>query len=169
MHATKNTTGVTDFDFFIGDWQVRHRRLKERLLDCHEWLEFHGSTSVSKILGGTGNIDDNLLELPGGTYRAATLRVFDVDKGIWSIWWLDGRYPTHLDVPMQGKFINGIGEFYADDTFAGQAIRVRFLWSMPAPDQPRWEQAFSVDAGINWEINWVMDFQRTVLPAIPTF
>lgn len=163
MNSAENTTqdsGIKDFDFFIGNWQVKHRRLKERLANCQEWLEFDGNTSVSKILGGAGNIDDNLLEMPGAAYRAATLRSYDTEKDLWSIWWLDGRYPTQLDVPMQGRFANSIGEFYADDTFAGQAIRVRFLWSMPVPDQPRWEQAFSIDGGINWETNWVMDFQR---------
>jgi len=160
MSITKNTTGINDFDFFIGNWQVKHRRLKERMVNCQEWLEFDGSTSTSQIMGGAGNMDDNLLNMPGGAYRAATLRSFDAEKGIWSIWWLDGRYPAQLDVPMQGRFVNGEGQFYADDTFAGQAIRVRFLWSIPAPDQPRWEQAFSVDGGINWETNWVMDFQR---------
>lgn len=159
INATQ-TSGINDFDFFIGHWQVKHRRLKKRLAGCHEWLEFDGSTSASKILGGAGNIDDNLLEMPGGAYRAATLRSYDAEKGIWSIWWLDGRYPTHLDVPMQGRFVNGVGEFYADDTFAGQEIRVRFLWSIPAANQPRWEQAFSVDGGISWETNWIMDFQK---------
>ncbi len=160
MNITTNTAGVADFDFFIGNWKVKHRRLKERLANCQEWQEFDGNTSVSKILDGAGNVDDNLLDMPGGAYRAATLRSFDAEKGIWSIWWLDGRYPTQLDAPMQGRFVNGEGQFYADDTFAGQTIRVRFLWSIPAPDQPRWEQAFSVDDGIHWETNWIMDFQR---------
>ena len=163
MNSTNKSTqvsGISDFDFFIGNWQVKHRRLKERLANCHEWLEFRGNTSVVKILGGAGNMDDNLLDMPDGAYRAATVRAFDADKGIWSIWWLDGRYPTHLDVPMQGRFTNCIGEFYADDTFAGHTIRVRFLWSIPSADQPRWEQAFSVDGGVTWETNWVMDFTR---------
>jgi hypothetical protein len=164
MNTTINTVsiadGARDFDFFIGNWQVRHRRLKERLASCDEWLEFNGSTSVIAILGGAGNMDDNVLDMPGCKYRAATLRSFDIEKGIWSIWWLDGRYPTHLDTPMQGRFENGAGMFYADDTFAGKPIRVRFIWSMPAPDQPRWEQAFSVDGGISWETNWIMNFQR---------
>lgn len=160
INNATHVSGVGDFDFFTGNWQVKHRRLKERLANCDEWLEFGGSTSVISILGGAGNMDDNLLDMPGGAYRAATLRSYDAVKGLWSIWWLDGRYPTHLDVPMQGRFVNGTGEFYADDTFAGQAIRVRFLWNIPSEDQPRWEQAFSVDEGITWETNWVMEFTR---------
>jgi hypothetical protein len=57
---------ASDFDFFIGSWSVLHRRLTERLAECTEWEEFHGTTVTRKILGGMGNCDDNALELPGG-------------------------------------------------------------------------------------------------------
>ncbi|MBC3917235.1 DUF1579 domain-containing protein [Undibacterium sp. CY18W] len=160
MSTSTNTTGAADFDFFIGNWKVKHRRLKERLAQCQDWLEFTGTTSTIKIMGGAGNFDDNQLNMPDTPYCAATLRSFDASSGTWSIWWLDARYPGHLDTPMRGRFQNGIGEFYADDTFAGQPIRVRFLWTLPAPDMPRWEQAFSPDGGSTWETNWVMDFER---------
>ena len=59
-----NTSKHTDFDFFIGSWDVAHCRLKERLADCVEWEEFKGTTVVRKVLGGFGNVDDNVLELP---------------------------------------------------------------------------------------------------------
>lgn len=149
-----------DFDFFIGSWKVHHRRLKERLVGCDDWAEFGGSVVTRSILGGMGNFDDNVLELPEGTYSAVTIRTFDPARGSWSIWWLDGRNPGALDVPMVGSFHNGVGTFLADDVLDGKAIKVRFLWSMPAPDAPRWEQAFSADGGTLWETNWTMDFVR---------
>ena len=152
--------GAADFDFFIGDWQVAHKRLKERLKDCLEWDSFSGSCRTKKILGGAGNFDDNVLHMPNDTYHAATLRTFNAETGLWSIWWLDGRHPDQLDSPMRGQFIDGVGIFYADDMLNGQAIRVRFLWIRPSADQPRWEQAFSIDAGTTWETNWVMDFTK---------
>jgi len=153
-----------DFDFFVGTWTVRHRRLKERLKGCQDWEEFMGHSEMRKILGGLGNVDDNLLEFPGGSYRAVTLRSFDPASGQWSIWWLDGRAPGRLDVPVVGSFIEGVGNFYADDELDGRAIRVRFQWSLPEPERPRWEQAFSVDGGISWESNWVMHFERATTP-----
>lgn len=149
-----------DFDFFHGHWQVSHRRLKQRLAGCTEWDGFAGRSQCQPLLGGAGNVDDNELELPAGRYRAATLRSFDPASGEWAIWWLDARHPHQLDVPMKGRFIDGVGRFFADDVFEGRAIRVRFLWTMPAPDAPRWEQAFSSDGGQTWETNWVMDFRR---------
>jgi hypothetical protein len=32
--------GPNDFDFFIGNWRVHHRRLKERLAQNNDWEEF---------------------------------------------------------------------------------------------------------------------------------
>jgi hypothetical protein len=150
---------ATDFDFFIGTWRIHHRRLKERLVGCSQWELFEGRSKAQKLLGGLANVDDNLLHLPDGDYRALTLRSFDVATGQWSIWWLDGRHPGRLDAPMVGSFTGGVGHFYADDTYNGQAIRVRFLWTKRSElGQPRWEQAFSIDGGATWEVNWVMDF-----------
>ena len=31
-----------DFDFIIGDWQVRHRRLTAFFADNPEWITFQG-------------------------------------------------------------------------------------------------------------------------------
>jgi hypothetical protein len=151
-----------DFDFFIGRWQVAHRRLKLRLANCKEWDEFGGTCITQKVLGGTGNMDDNWLDLPDGAYRAVTLRAYNLATKLWSIWWLDGRYPNRLDTPMVGRFENGTGIFFADDTFEGRPIRIRFLWTLSGYDTPRWEQAFSADAGATWETNWIMNFKRDI-------
>ena len=160
MAASTSVSGVSDFDFFIGSWRVVHRRLKERLVNNSEWVEFEGTSTAQKILGGFGNIDDNTLALPDGAYRAASLRAFDPDKKQWSIWWLDSRNPGHLDPPVVGRFENGVGTFYAEDTFNGKPIRVRFLWTQVTSSVPHWEQAFSADAGATWETNWTMDFTK---------
>jgi len=153
------TTGSADFDFFIGTWRIAHRQLKQRLAGCTEWLEFGGTCSTSPLLGGHGNVDDNVIDHPSTPYRAVTLRSFDAATGNWSIWWLDGRFPNRIDVPMVGGFDSGKGTFFADDTFNGTPIKVRFLWSAD-PNRPRWEQAFSTDGGGTWETNWIMDFTR---------
>jgi hypothetical protein len=153
-------TAPNDFDFEIGSWRVKHLRLKERLVGCTEWVEFFGDSSTQKILGGFGNLEDNYLALPEGPYRAVALRSFNVATKQWSIWWLDGRNPGTLDVPVVGQFANGKGVFFADDVLNGKPIKVRFTWSTPNSDQPLWEQAFSADAGATWETNWTMTFTR---------
>jgi len=150
-----------DFDFEQGDWRVRHRAITSRLTGCTEWEEFEGVCSARLILGGHGNIEDNLIHLPGGSYRAVALRSFNQATGAWAIWWLDGRSPHRLDVPVVGRFVDGLGTFLADDTLDGRPIRVRFHWGDTASESPRWEQAFSADGGATWETNWTMRFTRS--------
>ena len=161
IQAATNPAGQHDFDFISGQWRVHHRRLKERLAGNHDWVEFEGTSTSYKLMDGWGNVDDNVIGLPEGAYRAAGLRSYDPKTGLWAIWWHDGRTPSaDLDPPVKGRFENGVGAFYCDDTFKGKPIRVRYTWSRITPTSAHWEQAFSPDAGKTWETNWMMDFQR---------
>ena len=149
-----------DFDFLTGRWRVFHRRLRERLAGNDEWQEFDGTCAAQPILGGQGNFDDNVLNLPGGAYSAASFRAYDPHTRRWAIWWLDARNPHRVDVPVVGGFEGGVGTFHADETFNGRPIRVRFRWTDVHTASPKWEQAFSPDAGKTWEVNWTMTFER---------
>jgi hypothetical protein len=156
---TKSQEGAHDFDFLLGQWRVNHRRLQRRLVGDGAWVEFGGTMRAEPILDGRGNFDQNVIDLPAGRYRACTLRLFDPDAGTWSLHWIDGRRMS-LDAPVVGRFRDGVGTFFGDDTHDGRPIRVRFLWSCITPTSARWEQAFSGDGGATWETNWVMDFVR---------
>lgn len=115
---------------------------------------------MSTVLGGNGNVEDNVLHISSGTYRAVALRSYDAAKRMWAIWWLDSRAPHSLDVPVIGNFDNGIGTFKATDVINLMPVAVRFLWLKTDTSSPRWEQAMSIDDGESWETNWTMDFQR---------
>ena len=149
-----------NFDFLMGSWRVQHRRLKHRLAHNNEWETFSGTCRAWRVLDGQGNVDDNVLEAPAGTYRAISLRSFDLEARSWSIWWLDSRHPHELDPPVVGQFRDGVGTFLANDTLNGRPIVVRYLWSDITPNSAKWQQAFSDDGGKTWETNWVMDFHR---------
>jgi hypothetical protein len=155
--------GARDFDFLHGHWHVSHRRLTQRLVGATSWAAFGGTVTVWPILGGLGNVDDNVIDLPEGEYRAATVRVFDPTTAQWAITWIDARKPRP-DPPMVGRFDGDTGVFFGDDTFEGRPIRVRFDWLKIAPDRCRWAQAFSDDGEASWETNWVMDFARAGHP-----
>jgi hypothetical protein len=152
---------VHDFDFLIGRWLVHHRRLKERLAGSHEWVDFEGTLVTRKLMDGYANVGDNVFEVQGGAYRGVGLRAFDAKSRQWSSWWLDGRNPTgSLEPPLRGSFHDGVGAFYADDTFKGKPVRVRVVWSKITPTSCHWEQAYSPDGGRTWETNWLTDFKR---------
>jgi hypothetical protein len=113
-------------------------------------------------MDGRANIDDSVFNLPDGEVRGVGLSAYDSATGQWAIWGLDGRNPHGpLGPPIKGRFDNGIGTLYADDTFRGKPIRVRVIWSHLTPTIARWEQAFSPDGGNTWETNWITDFRRT--------
>ena len=149
-----------DFDFQIGAWTVRHRRLRERLLDCSRWDEFDGSSQMRPVLGGNGNIEDNVLHFPGDTIRAIAIRSYDPVEQSWAIWWLASNDPHRMDVPVRGRFEAGTGRFFAEDQLRGEPVLTRFLWLDTETGKPRWEQAMSGDGGQTWETNWTMDFTR---------
>jgi len=150
-------SGADGFDFLLGRWTVKHRRLKARLAGSSEWDEFPGTLHVRPILHGLGNVDENVLEDPKRPYLATSLRIFDRPSALWSIYWIDGR-TAGIDKPVVGRFDGPTGQFYNDDLFEERPIRVRFTYRDLGPGRASWDQAFSADGGTSWEINWTMDF-----------
>lgn len=148
-----------DFDFMIGKWKIRNRKLKMRLNNCDEWTEFEAYQECKKILNGFGNIDNFKTEFDGKPFEAMTLRLFNPKTKLWSIYWADSNMVV-LDVPQIGSFENKIGEFFARDVFEGKPIIVKFNWNATNAEVPIWSQAFSADEGKTWEWNWYMTFQR---------
>ena len=94
----------------------------------------------------------------GVAFEGITLRLFDPATGEWSIHWADSAHPGSLLPPMTGRFEDGVGVFFGDESVDGRRVLCRFLWT--AGDSPRWEQAFSDDGGKSWETNWIMTFTR---------
>lgn len=52
------TGGRNDFDFLVGDWAVRNRRLRERGVGATEWDVFQATSTVRPHLGGLANVDE---------------------------------------------------------------------------------------------------------------
>lgn len=111
-------------------------------------------------MNGLGAVDDNVLNIPGGQYRAMGVRAFNPQTRQWLIWWVDGRNPATLDPPVAGSFENGVGTFIGNDTLRGRPIIVRYQWSEIAANSAHWEQAFSPDNGASWEVNWIVHSTR---------
>lgn len=74
-----------DFDFQIGSWNVTHRRLRQRLVGSTDWETFPGTSVMRPVLGGKGNIEDNVLNISTGAYRAIAIRSFDPAQQTWAI------------------------------------------------------------------------------------
>jgi hypothetical protein len=154
--------GRGDFDFWFGDWTIHNRRLRRRLQNDTEWQEFDAKGKAWPLLGGLGNVDSfDAAAFPtdGKPLHGASFRTFNPGTRLWSIYWADDR-SFDLQPPVHGRFENGRGEFFGDDTFDGRPIRVRYIWSHITPTSARWDQAFSSDGGKTWETNWYMTMAR---------
>ncbi len=153
------TSSEHDFDFLVGDWKLRNRKLKSRLTHSDEWTEFESAVEMRQILGGMGNIDKYTELVSGKPYEGVALRLFNAKTKLWSIYWADSNSGA-LDPPVVGSFANKVGHFFARDTYKGQNITVVFRWDVRNPQRPIWSQAFSADEGKTWEWNSINVSQR---------
>lgn len=162
MENKQPRDGRADFDFLHGHWTIRNRRLAQRLASSSDWQEFESTASVRPILGGLGNTDSIVTnDMPGtGAFEGFTVRLFDPRRRVWSIHWASTLAPGRLDPPLTGSFDGPHGVFQGHDTFDGRQIRVRFEWDAGNGSSARWQQAFSIDDGKTYEVNWVMEFER---------
>lgn len=146
-----------DFDFLTGSWDVHNRRLVKPLTGSDEWDEFPGRSVARPIFSGAGNMDE--IDFPTRGWSGLTVRLHDPVRDEWSLFWVSSRRSV-VDPPVIGRFVDGRGEFFGDDSHEGQPVRVRYIWSDITSSSARWEQAFSTDGGQSWETNWRMDLRR---------
>ncbi len=149
------SSSKNDFDFFEGRWKLHNKKLKSKLNDCTEWVEFESTQEMYKVLNGIGNIDNFLATFNGEPFEGMTVRLFNPKTNLWSIYWADSNNGK-LDPPVVGSFENNIGHFFTKDVFEEKNILVVFRWDATDPNNPVWSQAFSDDNGKTWEWNWYM-------------
>ena len=147
-------TGQHDFDFEVGTWKTHLRRLQRPLTGSTTWVEYEGTTVVSKVLDGRANLVELKVAGPAGRVEGLSLRLYEPESRKWTLNFAninDGKLTT----PSIGEFKDGRGEFFNDDTYNGRPIRVRFVITKVTQDEYRFEQAFSQDGGKTWEANWI--------------
>jgi hypothetical protein len=99
--------------FLVGSWKVRHRKLTPRLAGSRDWVEFDGTLVNWPVLGGRGNVGDNVMNFPGAPHTAASASARSIPRrGEWLSWWLDGREARHASRRRcAASFADGIGSF----------------------------------------------------------
>ncbi|MDB5221476.1 MAG: hypothetical protein JWN83_143 [Chitinophagaceae bacterium] len=148
-----------DFDFYEGKWKLHNRKLKSRLDNCNEWIEFDSTQEMYRVLNGIGNIDNYLATFDGVPFEGMSIRLFNPKTRLWSIYWADSN-EGKLDPPVVGSFDDTIAHFFTKDVFNGKEILVTFRWDIRDKENPIWSQAFSEDKGETWEWNWYMYFSK---------
>lgn len=150
---------IENFNFLIGKWSVLNRRLKDRLINCNEWIEFQAEMETKRILNGLGLMDEMKSPHFGDGFVGLSIRMLNPMTNQWSIYWADTANPEiGLKEQVVGEFRNGVGEFYGKEIFKGEEVRMRFIWTKPSLDTAKWEQAYYDENTNLWETNWTMLF-----------
>ncbi len=157
--AATPTGGQHDFDWEIGTWTTRVRRLARPLSGSREWLEYEGTSVVHALLDGQANLVELRVSGPAGRIEGVSLRLYEPQAQRWSLNYASVRDGL-LTPAVYGGFDGARGEFRGRDTFDGKPILVRFVITRHGDDaarfeQARFEQAFSADGGATWETNWI--------------
>ncbi len=153
------TSSNNDFDFYQGQWKLHNKKLKIKLNNCKEWIEFESTQEMYKVLNGIGNIDNYLATFEGVPFEGMTVRLFNTNTKLWSLYWADSNQGK-FDPPVVGSFENKVAHFFTKDIFNEKNIVVVFRWDARNKDNPVWSQAFSDDNGKTWEWNWYMYFSK---------
>jgi hypothetical protein len=151
--------GQHDFDFEIGTWKTKLKRLVSPLSGSKQWAEYEGTTVVTKVWNGKANLVELVADGVAGHFEGLSLRLYNPASRQWSLNFANIRSGT-LVTPTIGEFRNGVGEFYCQDTYNERAVLVRFIITKISDDACHFEQAFSEDGGKTWEINWIADDTR---------
>lgn len=156
--------GQKDFDFEIGTWRTQLKRLVDPLSGSKTWVEYEGTTVVSKVLDGRANLVELDVQGPAGRIEGLSLRLYDPQARQWSLNFSNIKTGT-LSPPSIGSFSDGRGEFYSKETLDGREILVRFVISDITATSCHFEQAYSADGGKTWEVNWIADDTRLAAPS----
>ncbi|GAB3711452.1 hypothetical protein [Flavobacterium koreense] len=154
------TSSEKDFDFLVGKWKVENRMLKERLNNSNEWMEFESELHLRKAINGIGNVENYYSTFNNQPFEGMAVRLFNPKTRLWKVYWMDSNNGTMDENPVTGSFENGVGKFYARDTFNENPILVLYQWDATNINHPKWSQAFSIDNGKSWEWNWHMTLSK---------
>ena len=160
QHNSVQRDGQHDFDFELGTWKIHLKRLKKPLTGSSEWIEFDGTSETRKVWEGRSQLEEFETDGPAGHIEGLTLRLYNPQTRQWSLYWANSKQGTMGGPPNVGEFRDGVGNFYAQDTFDGRVILIKYEWSKITPSSAHFEQSFSDDGGKTWEVNWITDQVR---------
>ncbi len=147
------------FDFWIGEWDVRNRQLDPARPGDTTLHETGVATNrVYAVLDGCAIVEhwEGHL-LPDRHVLGFSVRAWDPARGTWValLNWPGPRGPAFFT--LEGTFEDGVGTFSFDAPAGG---RVRYRFEDIRPDGLRWAASRRGPGEENWTTFWIMEFER---------
>jgi hypothetical protein len=160
--AAPTHDGRRDFDFETGTWVTNVRVLRNPLSGlAPDWADYRGTSIVRPLMDGRANLVELSVAGTRGKIEGVSLRLYNPQAGQWSLNYA-GMGNGLLTAPVFGSFDrHGQGSFYGHDMLNARAILVRFIITQVSSAEARFEQAYSADGGLTWEVNWIAIDTRT--------
>jgi hypothetical protein len=161
LAAAEARDGSHDFDFQVGKWKLKIKKLEKPLSGQQNWLDYSGTSTVTPLWGGKAQVEVLELDAPGaGHLEGMTLRTYSPAGHQWYLNWQNVKTAGAFGPPTVGSFNGDRGEFYDQEEWNGKMILVRAVWSNITKNSAHFEQSFSEDGGKTWEPNWIADQTR---------
>src|SRR5919106_977161 len=106
FQATAQRDGQHDFDWEIGSWKTHLRLLQKPLSGSTAWVEYEGTTVVSKVWDGKANLVELDARGPADRIQALSLRLYSPQARQWSLNFASSA-PGALSPPSVGEFRDG--------------------------------------------------------------
>lgn len=151
--------GAHDFDFEPGAWKVHVERLAYGSSGSPRWDQWDGVSHCRKVWAGKANLVELEADGPAGHLEFLSLRLYNPGSQQWSLYYARSER-GQLATASIGEFRNGRGEFYDQETYQGRMVLMRGVLTHSSERSVRFEQAFSVDGGKTWELNFTEQFTR---------
>jgi hypothetical protein len=97
----KERDGQHDFDFNLGTWKIHVSRLVHPLTGSNQWLEYDGTSVVSKVWNGRASLFELDVSGPAGRIEGVGLRLYNPETHQWSLNWANSSDGV-MNKPMIG-------------------------------------------------------------------
>jgi len=150
------TPEARQFDFWIGEWNVRNRGLR-----AGGWRDTgEARAHVYPILDGCALVEQWQGTANDRKTLGFSVRAYDPVAAKWVLVlnWPAPNQPGFGS--LEGSFRHGRGEFFNTFERDGQETIQRYTFSDASPDTLRWDAAYSDDGGRSWLTRWIMELTR---------
>jgi hypothetical protein len=150
--------GQHDFDFNIGVWHTRIKRILDPFAGSSESVELNGIVTVRKVWDGKAELEEIEADGPKGHWEGLTLFLYNPSAHQWSQSFANSK--VGILSSNIGEYKDGRVVLIGQDTVNDKTILVRAMWSDIRPDSHQYEESYSNDGGTTWVRSFIANLTR---------